>query len=323
MGLREIAASAGLALAVSFAGAASAQEYPSKPITIISPWEPGSSVTLLQRVVAKEMEKILGQPIIVEPRPGATGAIGIGAAIKAPADGYTLVTTVTSSFVSPLVNKQIKFDMFKDLTPVGQMGSIEWVIIGRPDLDVSDLKGVIAKAKAKPGTVTYGSSGIGSALHIAMAALTAEAGITLRHVPYKGEATGIVGVMGKEVDLGITTLAGSAPKIRSGEVKGIAVTSRNRSPYLPDLPTASESGVPGFSVESFNGIHAPAGTPDAVLAKLESALLKAMESPDVIEYTKKASFLRDPKPRKEYGERIQKLIDSFKPLVEKMDIAPK
>jgi tripartite-type tricarboxylate transporter receptor subunit TctC len=322
MGLRKIAASAGVVLAIFFTGAAHAQEFPSKPITIITPWEPGSSVTLLQRVVAKEMEKILGQPVIVDPRPGATGAIGIGAAIKAPPDGYTLVTTVTSSFVAPLVNKQIKFDMFRDLTPVGQMGSIEFLIVGRSDLDVSDLKGVIAKAKASPGTVTYGSSGIGSALHITMAALAAEAGITLRHVPYKGEATAIVGVMAKEVDLVIATLAGVSPKVRAGELKGLAVTSRNRSPYLPEVPTASEA-VPGFSVESFNGIHAPAGTPDAVLNKLESALLKAMESPEVIEFSKKASFLRDPMPRKQYGERIERLITSFKPLIEKMDIAPK
>ncbi len=323
MSLRRVAASAAAALTMFFTGAAGAQEYPSKPITIISPWEPGSSVTLFQRVVAKELEKVLGQPVIVDPRPGATGAIGIGAAIKAPADGYTLVTTVTSSFVSPLVNKQIKFDMFRELTPVAQQASIEWAIIGRPDLDVSDLKGVIAKAKAKPGTVTYGSSGIGSALHIAMAALAAEAGITLRHVPYKGEATAIVGVMGKEVDLAITTVGGIAPKIRSGEVKGIVVTSRNRSPYLPDVPTASEAGVPGFAVESFNGLHAPAGTPAVVLDKLESALLKALESPEVVEYTQKASFLRDPAPRGEYDARIKKLINSFKPLVEKMDIAPK
>lgn len=127
--------------------------------------------------------------------------------------------------------------------------------------------------------------------------------------------------MGKEVDLAITTLAGIAPKVKNGEVKGLAVTSRNRSPFLPDLPTVSEAGV-NFSVESFVGIHAPAGTPDAVLAKLESALMKAMESPEVVEYMKKISFVRNPTPRAEFAKRIENLVNLFKPLAEKV-AAPK
>jgi tripartite-type tricarboxylate transporter receptor subunit TctC len=277
--LRVIAA---LALAL-IGGVAQAQNYPNKPVKIIVPYPPGGAVDVLARLLSNKFTASLGQPVIVDNRPGAGGNLGVDLVAKSPPDGYTILINTNGTAISPALYPKLPFDVTRDLMPVSQLVSTTLVIVASPKLPVGSIAEMIAAAKAKPGTLNYGMTGLGNPLHLTMEMLKLSAGIDIVSVAYKGDAQLVAALTAGEVDLAVTPTVSSLPLIEDGRIKPLAVTSAKRSAALPNLPTVAESGIPGFESTGWLGLFLPARTPAAIAAVIQSETKKALAAPDVLE----------------------------------------
>jgi len=264
-------------------GPATAQAFPSKPIKIVVPYTPGGPTDIPARLVGQKLSEILGQPVIIENKPGAGGNIGADAVAKASADGYTLLLVTTGHAINPALYPKLAYDLTKDLVPVSQLTSSPMVVTVNPGLGVNSIKDLIALAKAKPGTLNFGSAGNGSSTHLAPELFSMMAGIKMNHIPYKGSAPALADVMAGNSQVAFDFMTSAMPFVRSGKLKGLATTGATRSPAAQDLPTVAEAGVPGFEVVGWNGVMAPAGTPPDVIAKLNAAIKQALATPEVSE----------------------------------------
>jgi tripartite-type tricarboxylate transporter receptor subunit TctC len=278
-----IGAAASLVLALCALGAGSAPStapYPDRPITLVVPYPAGGSADVLARAIGQKLGERLGQTVVVDNRGGAGTAIGARWVARAPADGYTLmIGTVSSQAINPAMNK-VGYDPVADFTAVAPIASIPFVLVANPALRGSTLAEVIALAHARPGELSYASAGIGTSNHLAGELLASQARIKLLHVPYKGSAPALNDVLGGIVPLMFDLQATALPQIEAGKLKPIAVTSRERSALLPDVPTMIESGLPGYEVSAWFGLFAPAGLPKAVGDRLGtevSAIVKSAE----------------------------------------------
>jgi len=260
-----------------------AQAFPGKPIKIVVPYTPGGPTDIVARLVGQKLSDQLGQPVIVENKPGAGGNIGAEAVARAPADGYTLLLVTTGHTINPSLYPKISYDLKKDLAPVSLLTSGPMVVAVSPSLPVNNLQELIAYAKAKPGQLSFASAGNGSSTHLAPELFSMMAGIKMNHIPYKGSAPGLADVMAGNTQVAFDFMISAMPFVRGGKLKGLATTGRVRSPAAPDLPTVAEAGVPGFEVIGWNGLMAPAGTPPDVVAKLNAALKKLLALPEVTE----------------------------------------
>jgi tripartite-type tricarboxylate transporter receptor subunit TctC len=265
------------AIFVGIVPVAAAQDFPNKPIRIVVPWPPGGNVDITARTVQAALGEALGQQVLVENRPGAGGTVGSGQVAKASPDGYTLLLgssgTVTNA---PAVYKNISYDPVKDLTAVGPIQSTPMVITLATKTPAKDWAEFLAYVKNKGSQVSIATAGNGSSNHLALELLMRQARLPLLHVPYKGSGPAITDVLGGQVDGMVDQLSASIGHIREGRMKAIAVTSRARSPQLPNVPTLNELGVKDFEVGTFTGIFGPAGMPAAVTEKLHAALKKAL-----------------------------------------------
>jgi tripartite-type tricarboxylate transporter receptor subunit TctC len=265
-------------------GVAAAQAYPAKPVRIVIPFPPGQATDVIGRVVAQKLGDALGKGFIVDNRPGANGIIGIETVVKAPPDGYTLLITPSGSLViNPSLYTKLSYEPLRDLAPIALLGLIPLVVVAHPSLPVKSVNDVIKLAKSKPGTLSYASSGPGSAQHLAMEMLKYRTGMDLLHVPYKGSAPAVTDLMAGQVPLMFDTVASSLPIIRDGRIKPIAVGLAKRSVVLPNVPTLDESGVKGFQVAGWAGFLAPAKTPQAIVQQLNAEVLKILGQPDIRE----------------------------------------
>lgn len=256
--------------------------YPTRPITMVVPFPPGGSTDVAARFVAQHMEKSLGQPITILNRPGAAGAIGIGQVSRAAPDGYVLgVSGVGPSVLLAELGQELTYNPENDLMPVGMMGALAFVIAGNPNFAPKTLAEFLTYAKEHPGKVTYGTSGLGTPGHVAMESLKLRASAKIEHVPYKGNAPMLNDLLGGHVDVGVLTVAGTAEQVRSKSIIAYAVTGNARVAELPDVPTVSELGFPGYSADIWNVLVAPRGTPEPIIAKLNAALMDAMRVPSV------------------------------------------
>ncbi len=262
-------------LVVLFATGAFAQGYPARPIRLVVPLVPGGNQDIMARAVADEVAKGLGQQIVVENRPGASAILGTQIVKAAAPDGYTLLSVSTTFARVPGIVKSAGYDAAADFTGVSLICRIPQVLVVNPAVPANSLQELIALAKAKPGELSFGTSGQGSTGHIPAEMLMRQAGIRMLHVPYKGNAQTIVDVMGGQLTMMFDQISTSAAHIRSGRLRAIGVTTKTRSPLFPDLPTLDESGLPGFDDVTWNGYVAPAGTPRDVLARLHAAIAKA------------------------------------------------
>jgi len=275
-------------LCLAFGGAAFAQEsadkYPSKPIRLIVTFPPGGPADLVARAVAQTLQEAWGQGVVVDNRPGAGGNIGMNVAAKAPADGYTLVqSSMGPMAISPYVYSNLPYDPIKDLTPITLAATNPFFLAVRPTLPANTFQEFVALAKAKPNGLTMSSSGIASPSHLAGALLQSMAGISLTHVPYKGAGESIPAVVNGQVDIAVETPLLIVPQVKAGKLKALLVSTAERSPLLPEVPTGKESGLPDFVATSWYGFHAPAGTPKPIIDKINTAMAKALKSPEMRE----------------------------------------
>src|SRR5271169_1861945 len=271
------------ALAAAFAGAhpATAQDYPTRPITLVVPYSAGGGNDAMARVVANSMSKTLGQQIVIENRGGAGGSIATRQVAKASPDGYTLGLGGTGTLaIDPTLYPNAGYDPRKDFAPVGLIATSPLIILVNPSLPAHNVQELIALAKAQPGKLNYASAGRGSGIHLGTVLFALTAGIELTHVPYRGTGPALTDLLGGHVALYFSSLPSAIAFVQSGKVRALAVTGPKRSPIFPELPTVAESGLPGYEAVLHYGIIAPAGTPKPIIAKLNAALRQAVQSPD-------------------------------------------
>lgn len=263
--------------------AAQAPAWPTKPIRIIVPFSPGAFTDTSARIVAKELSDQLGQPVIVENKLGASGTIGVDTVAKSAPDGYTLLITETSFGMVPAIFAKLPYDPVKDLVPVTQYAEAAAVLMARNGFPAKNIKELIALAKTKPDSVSFGTAGQGSSSHLPLEWFQTLTGTKMLHVPFKGAAASIPELVAGRVDLVLSSVATGAPYITSGKVEPLAVTGKERTPVLPSVPTFAEAGLPEFRTSYWFGLFAPAGTPKEIVARLEQEVAKALTSPSLRE----------------------------------------
>ena len=270
------------AVALCAALPASAQ-WPTKPIRIIVSYPPGGGADTTARLLAPRLADALKQQVVVENRSGAGGAIGGDAAAKSAPDGYTFLLDAANHAVNPSLQGKMPFDTLKDLTPVSLLVVVPNVLVVTPTFPVNSVKELIALVKAKPGAISFASSGTGSAQHLAAELFKSQAGLFMVHIPYRGGAPAIVDVIAGQIPMFFGNMASALPHVKSGKVKALAVTGRTRSPAMPQLPTIAESGLPGYEVYEWNALFAPAGTPPDIIERVQREVVRALAVPEVRE----------------------------------------
>ncbi len=270
------------ACAAGTSGSAFAQPWPARPIRMVVPFPPGSSPDLIARIVTEKLATALGQPVLVENRPGAGGNIGTGMVARAAPDGYTLLFTINGPLVTaPTLSRNLNYDPFRQLAPITLVATSPNVLVVDARLPVHNLREFVALARSRPGELNYGSPGNGSASHLAMEQLKAAAGIDLQHVPYPGFPQITTAMVGGQVQAGFMVPAIAMPQVNAGKLRMLAVTTTGRTAVLPSVPTVAESGYPGFEAISWQAVLAPAGTPQAVIDRLYRELVAIIGSADV------------------------------------------
>ncbi len=258
-------------------------QWPAKPIKWVVPFPPGGAMDVIARTLGEKAGRTLGQPFVIENRPGAGGNIGADAVAKSPADGYTIMITSIGMATNKALYPRLSYDPVKDFAPISLLAIVPNVLVVNTakttDKSVAD---VIAHAKRDPGKLTYASAGNGTSIHLAGEVFASMAGLNLLHVPYKGSGPAVTDMLGGQVDLMFDSITSARPHILSGKLRALGVTSAKRSATLPDVPTIAEAGVPGYEVSPWFAVFAPAGTPAAIVNKINAALIDAMKQPDTV-----------------------------------------
>ena len=263
-------------------GSVAAQAYPSKPVRIIVPFPPSGAADLLTRALGKKLSDTWGQPVVADNRPGAGGNIGAEATAKSAPDGYTLLMgAVTTHAVSMSLYAKLGYDLEKDLAPVSLVANVPHILVAHPSVPGKTLGELVVWLRLQDGKVSFASQGNGTLSHLELELMKSMGQFKVNHIPYKGSAPAMLDLLAGTVVLFFDSIPSALPQVRSGKLRGIAVASSRRSPVLPELPTLSEAGLPGFVADSWFGIMAPAGTPRDVVAKLNADIVRALDSPEV------------------------------------------
>lgn len=278
---RMITIASALTMGLSAAGASLAQSFPSKPLRIVVPAAAGGNLDLVSRSIAQKLSEQLGQQVLVENRPGGNYKVAVDFVAKAPSDGYTYLAVADSFLYTPMILKTAGFDPLKDFTGVGLVAMVPQILVVHPSVAANSVTELVALAKRRPGELNYGSSGTGATGHIAAELFNMQAGISMTHVPYKGNAPALVDLVGGRLSVMFDTISTSATHVRAGTLKALGVTTLTRSPILPNVPTVNESGLPGYEAAIFNGFVALAGTPPDILKRMNAELRKAVQQPDI------------------------------------------
>jgi tripartite-type tricarboxylate transporter receptor subunit TctC len=266
---------------VAIAGDVRAQDFPVRPVRIIVPYAPGGPVDIVTRVVSQQLYEMWKQPVVVESRPGAGGNVGSDLVAKAKPDGYTLLINTPAMIIAPSVYNRLPFDPFKDLVPVVNIGVAPALLVVSPQLPVKSVTELIAYAKANPGKLNFASPGTATSLHLAGEQFKSMAKIDMVHIPYKGVQPALIDIMGGQTQLMIDAIIDVLQHVQGGQLRALAITTQKRSSLAPDLPTISESGLPGYEFSLWYGIFAPAGTPPALVAQINRDIVRVINLPAV------------------------------------------
>ena len=282
---------------------AQAQDYPNRPIRMIVPFPPGGGMDGIARPLAEKMASLLGQPVVLENRPGASGNVGAEAAARTPADGYTLMFANDFLASNPAMYKAIGYDSIRDFTPLARAATVKMLFVVPPASPVKDFRELAQLSKVKP--VSLGTPGVGSAPHLLGELLKLEGALMSVHIPYKGSAPAVADVMGGQVDVVLTTLPSAVSAVRAGKLRAIAVTSEKRSDALPEVPTLAEAGVPGITADIWYGLFARSGTPETILRRLQAVTAQALAQPDLVERLQKAGYEMAPLTPEGFGAQLR------------------
>ena len=305
-----------LALSLSLScGAALAQAYPSRPVTIIVPYAAGGSLDVVTRVVAKSLTTRFGQTVLVENKTGAGSNIGAAYVAKAPPDGYTLFLASPATAINVSLYSTLNYDPEKDLIPVSLLTAVPSVLIVHPDLPYKTIAELVAYAKQNPGKLNYGSGGAGTSEHLAAEMFKLMCGVDVTHIPYKGGAPALNDLAGGQLSLMFSNRIGALPFIRSGRLRALGVADSVRSPQLPDVPTFAEAGYPNLKVLVWSGIMAPAGTPAAIVGRLHGAISESMQAADVKATLDGMGVTIATGGPAEFGEFLKREIALWRPIV--------
>ncbi|MDM0041374.1 tripartite tricarboxylate transporter substrate binding protein [Variovorax sp. J22G21] len=276
---------------VFIAGLASAAGYPERPLVLVAPFSAGGAADVLARILAKKLEEQLGQPVVVENKPGAGTAIGAAAVANAKPDGYTLLISSNSTFtLNPALQSKLSYDPAKGFDAIGMVGSVALAVLVNPSVAANGVKELVAAAKASPDKYVYGSFGNGTSSNFAGAMFNASTGLSMTHIPYKGSAPLMTDLIGGQIPVSFDTVVAAGPQRKNGKVKVLAVTTAKRSALMPDVPTVAESGYPGYELNAWIALVAPRGLPADVKARLEKALATTMATADTQDRMKNAGF---------------------------------
>ena len=305
----------GLGLALAPTATLAQEAWPNRPITFIVPYGAGGYTDTVGRITATYVEKALGKPVVVESRPGGGGIVGTQAVADAAPDGYTFcVCSVGAISVVPFAQK-VRYDPVRDLEPVSIVSSIVQAVVTKKDLPVNSMADLVSYAKSNPGKLNYGSSGLGGLTHYAVELFQARTGTKMVHVPFKGGAQAMVSVVSGDIDLSFANMTDALPQIEAGAVRGLAVTSRERTAYFPAIPTVHETVSPNFIVETWNAIMAPAKTPEPIIRKMAEVLMTMADDPAVKEAMKKTGSSTVKVTTDQFRAQIQDEITQWKPLL--------
>jgi tripartite-type tricarboxylate transporter receptor subunit TctC len=318
-------ATVALAVALAWAGAVGAQSappYPVKPIRVIIPQSAGGSTDLAARVVMQRLSDPLGQTVVVDNRPGAGSLNGTDIVAKATPDGYTLLGVAASFTISPSLQSHLPFDPVKDFAPISRLCAFPHILVVHPSVPAKSVKELIALLKAKPGQLNVATSGIGTSTHMAAELFMYMTGTKMTTVPYKGGAPGNVALIAGEVQVYFATISTSLPHIRSGKLRALAVTTKKRLAMAPEYPTIAEAGVPGYEHSSWVGILAPAGTPPAVISRLNTEIVKVVQLPQVRDYFMRDGLEPEGDSAKEFAADIRNEVAKWQKVAKAAGIQP-
>ena len=299
-----------------------AQSWPQKPVRIIVPFAPGGASDLMPRVVGEKLTAMWGQPVVIENRPGAAGNIGMEAGAKAPPDGYTLLAAPNGNLVvNPHMYSHLAYDVFKDLAPVTRIAAVQNVLVVNAEVPAKSMKEFIALARAKPGTLNFGSPGNGSQAHVGVELLKMRLGLDLVHLPYQGVGPAMKDLLGGRLQLMLAQVPSALPQIKAGKLRALGVASSAPLAQLPEVPTiAAAAGIPGYEAVSWYALMAPAGTPREVIAKIQSDTAKALQLPDVRERLAAIGAEPSGESPAELAKRIKAEYDRWGEVVRKANI---
>ena len=303
------------------AGTASAQSYPAKPIRWIVPSSPGGSADAVTRVVADGVSKVLAQRVVVENRAGASGNIGTDAAAKSAPDGYTWIMINNAQAANVSLYRNLTYDLVRDFAPVTQVDSSPHVVVVHPTLPVKSIRELVKLAKEKPGHLDYASAGLGTVTFLAAELFNADAGINLRHVPYRGGGESLTSIVSGETIVYFSPLPVALAHIRTGRLRALAVTSRKRVPLVPNVPTVSESGYPKYEFNLWNGLLVPARTPKETVTAVRNAVIAAVNLPEVSKRMTEMSSNVIGSQSEDFGAFIRSEIDNISKVVVKLNLA--
>ncbi len=279
---RMVLAGLAVTLLAAISGNAAAQAWPARPVKLIVPFAAGGTTDVVGRIIGQKLGELWGQSVLVENRGGAGGNVGADVVAKAPNDGYTLLMASGSIVtVNPHMYKRMPFDAQKDLIPITNVATGPMLVVVHPSVPAADIKTLIALARSKPGSLNFGSAGVGSQVHMAAENFASAAGVDIVHVPYKGEALGFNDLVAGQIQMMVGNMAAATPFVNAGKLKALGVTSRERSKMLPNVPTVAESGLPGFENSGWFGLMAPAGTPRDVIDKVARDAAQVLDSTEM------------------------------------------
>jgi len=316
-----IARLAALAVLTAITGVPYAQTYPTKPIRMVNPFSPGGSLDLVSRALARTMTVELGQSVYVDNRPGAGGNLGVEFVAKAPADGYTLLAMQTSLTINPSLMKQVPYDPIKDFEPISKISSYMFFLVVHPSTTVRSVQQLISFAKANPDQLTYASVGVGSGTHLAGELFKSMTGVKMIHVPYKGSGPSIIDLVGGQVALSFGSTS-VLPHVQTKKLILLGVSGSTRSSFVPDTPTIAESGVPGYEVTGWNALFAPAGTPAAIVNKLNQLVRQGLANPDSRAVMGAQGLDATPSTPQDLGELVRTELAKWSKVIKAVGIKP-